>query len=72
MRHDTYQKIIENYIDAYNSFDIDRMLLDMHDDIKFENTSNGEINLTTNGIAELRNQAELARHLFREKKTYVN
>lgn len=71
MRHDTYQKIIENYIDAYNSFDIDRMLLDMHDDIKFENISNGEINLTTNGIAELRNQAELARHLFRERKQTI-
>ncbi|AKB62919.1 hypothetical protein MSMAP_2934 [Methanosarcina mazei SarPi] len=43
----------------------------MHDDIKFENTSNGEINLTTNGIAELRNQAELARHLFRERKQTI-
>lgn len=71
MRHDIYQKIIENYIDAYNSFDIDRMLLDMHDDIKFENISNGEINLATNGIVELRNQAEQAKHLFKERKQKI-
>jgi len=30
MRQDLYQKIIENYIDAYNSFDVDRMLSDMY------------------------------------------
>lgn len=71
MRYDIYRKIIENYIDAYNSFDIDRMLSDMHDDIKFENISNGEVNLATNGIEELRNQAELARRLFRERKQTI-
>jgi ketosteroid isomerase-like protein len=71
MRYDIYQKIIENYIDAYNSFDIDRMLSHMHDDIKFENISNGEINLTTNGIAELRNQAEQAKGLFKERKQKI-
>lgn len=71
MRYDIYRKIIENYIDAYNSFDIDRMLSDMHDDIKFENVSNGEVNLATNGIEELRNQAELARRLFRERKQTI-
>ncbi|NLU58233.1 MAG: nuclear transport factor 2 family protein [Methanosarcina thermophila] len=66
-----YRKIIENYIDAYNSFDIDRMLSDMHDDIKFENISNGEVNLATNGIEELRNQAELASPLFKERKQTI-
>ena len=71
MRYDIYQKIIENYIDAYNSFDIDRMLSHIHDDIKFENISNGEINLTTNGIAELRNQAEQAKGLFKERKQKI-
>ncbi|MDQ1275546.1 MAG: hypothetical protein QG610_1120 [Euryarchaeota archaeon] len=71
MRHDIYQKIIENYIDAYNSFDIDRMLSDMHENIKFENISNGEVNLTTNGIDELRNQAEQAKQLFKERKQTI-
>jgi hypothetical protein len=58
-------------IDTYNSFDIDRMLSDMRDEIKFENISNGEINLTTNGIEELRNQAEQAKQLFKERKQEI-
>jgi len=66
-----YQKIIENYIDAYNSFDIDRMLVDMHEDIRFEDISNGEINLTTKSIAELRDQAEKVKHLFKERKQKI-
>jgi ketosteroid isomerase-like protein len=71
MKHDSYHKIIENYIDAYNSFDIDRMLSDMHEDIKFENISNGETNLTTNGIEELRNQAEQAKQLLKERNQRI-
>jgi hypothetical protein len=71
MRCDLYQKIIENYIDAYNSFDIDRMLSNMHDDIKFENISNGEINLTTNGIEEFKSQAEQAKQLFKERNQQI-
>jgi hypothetical protein len=67
MESDLYQKIIENYINAYNNFDIDRMLSDMHDKVRFENSSNGEINLATNGIEELRNQAEQAKQLFNER-----
>jgi ketosteroid isomerase-like protein len=67
MRPDMYQKIIENYIDAYNNFDVDRMLSDMHDNIKFENISNGDVNLVTNGSVELRNQAEQAKKLFKER-----
>lgn len=71
MKHNIYQKIIENYIDAYNSFDTDRMLSDMHENVKFENISNGEINLSTSGIKELRNQAEQAKHLFKERKQTI-
>lgn len=71
MGYDLYQKIIENYIDAYNSFDIDRMLSDMHDNVRFENISNGEINLVTNGLGELRSQAEQAKTLFKERRQKI-
>ncbi|WP_440946042.1 hypothetical protein ACSAZL_18495 [Methanosarcina sp. T3] len=64
----TYIRIIENYIDAYNNLYIGKMILDMHHGIKFENVSNGEIDLTTNGIADFRNQAEKAKTLFKERK----
>ena len=63
--------IIENFIHAYNSFDIDGMLKDLHEDIKFENISNGQVNLTTNGIEELRNQAEQAKTFFKERQSKI-
>jgi hypothetical protein len=47
------------------------MLSDMHEDIKFENFSNGEINLKTNGITKFRNQAEKAKILFKERKQKI-
>ena len=69
--YQTRQEIIENYIHAYNTFDINGMLKDLHEDIKFANISNGEINLTTNGITEFRNQAEQAKQLFKERKQKI-
>ena len=42
----TRKEIIENYIHSYNSFDIEGMLGDLHEDVKFENISNGQVNLS--------------------------
>lgn len=66
-----YQKIIENYVKAYNRFDVDNMLADMDDHVKFENISNGVVNLTTNGITELRKQAEQAKQFFKEREQSI-
>jgi hypothetical protein len=71
MKNKFYQEIIDNYIKAYNNFDIDTMLFDMHDNVRFENISNGEVDLTTHGIAELKNQAEQARHYFIEREQKI-
>ena len=65
------REIIENYIQAYNTFDIDGMLRDLHEDIKFENISNGQVNLSTNGIEELRNQAEDTKAYFKERNIKI-
>lgn len=59
--------IIDKYIQAYNSFDIDGMLAFIHDDVKFKNISCGNINLTTNGIKEFRSAAEQAKTLFESR-----
>jgi ketosteroid isomerase-like protein len=71
MKNNLYKEIIDNYIKAYNSFDIDGMLSDMHANIKFENKSNGEIDITTNSISELKEQAEKARQLFKEREQKI-
>lgn len=66
-----YQRIIENYIKAYNSFDIEKMLIDMDDNVRFENSSDGIVNLVTNNIMELRIQAEQAKHFFKEREQTI-
>jgi ketosteroid isomerase-like protein len=71
MNNNLYQDIIENYIEAYNNFDIERMLADMHDNVRFENISGEEVNLITNGIAELKIQAEKARQYFKEREQKI-
>jgi hypothetical protein len=71
MNNKLYQKIIEDYINAYNKFDIETMFINMHDDIKFENVSNGEVDLTTFGITELIQVAEQAAKYFKERKQKI-
>lgn len=44
------ENIIQNYIEGYNKFDVEKMLLDLDNEILFQNIENGEINLTLNGI----------------------
>lgn len=65
------EKIIQNYIDGYNEFDVEKMTTDMHDDVVFQNIQNGEVNLTLNGIAAFKRQAEQVKLFFdsREQKT---
>ena len=67
MQPEEMKKIIDNYIKAYNSFDIDAMLLNMHEDISFRNISNGQVSLSTEGISELRKAAEQASTIFKSR-----
>lgn len=68
-----YLHIIENYIEAYNSFDIEAMMTTLHPDIEFKNIANGEINASTSGKEAFRNLAEQSKSLFSSRKqTIVN
>ena len=67
----TRRKIIENYIHAYNTFDISGMQKDLHEERKFEIISNGQVNLTTNGIEEFKTQANIAKEYFREREQKI-
>jgi len=64
MHHVEMQKIIETYITAYNTFDIEKMHTLLHPDIVFQNYSNGKLNLVTNGLDEFRHVTEEAKKLF--------
>ncbi len=58
------EKIIKNYIDGYNRFDIDKMVADFDDKIVFENIQNGETNISLTGLTAFRQQAEHAKTYF--------
>jgi hypothetical protein len=66
------KKIIENYIDAYNNFDMNRMLENMSDNVIFQNISDGEINLETSSKMELMTQMIRTRDLFSERTQTIN
>lgn len=70
MKH-IYKDIIEQYIYAYNAFDVEGMCEHLDADIVFENISNGDINLTTRGIEEFREQVEAATTYFTEREQRI-
>jgi hypothetical protein len=61
------EKIIKNYIESYNQFDIDKMFADFDDKIVFENIQNGETNISLSGLTALKEQAEQAKTYFTER-----
>ncbi|MET3129057.1 hypothetical protein ABID42_004179 [Arcicella rosea] len=65
------EKIIENYIEGYNQFDVNKMIIAFADKMVFENIQNGEINMTLNGLTQFREQAEQAKAYFSQRKQTI-
>ncbi len=65
------RKLIENYVRAYNNFDIEEMLRDLHERIIFKNNSNGETTLELSGIKAFRDQARQVADLFAEREQKI-
>lgn len=63
--------LIYAYRDAYNRFDINGMLEQLHPDVVFQNYSAGELTLETRGANEFRAQAESAAEMFSQRKQTV-
>lgn len=69
-----HSQLIERYIEAYNTFDIETMINTLHPNITFQNISNGEVNAETHGIEAFRTLAEQSKGLFTSRKqtiTYI-
>ena len=60
------EKIIRNYIEGYNQFDVEKMVRDFEEEIIFNNISNGEVNLSLKGLEAFKAQAEMTKHYFSE------
>lgn len=65
------ETIITNYIAGYNSFDINRMLANVSNNVVFENINQGEITMRLEGVEAFRHQAEQAKVLFTQREQCI-
>ncbi len=70
-KQDQQKHLIEYYIQSYNKFDVKGMLHDLSETVVFENSTNGQVDLTTNGIEEFKAQAETALQYFSQRKQTI-
>lgn len=65
------KQMIEDYVKAYNSFDVEGIVKLLHKDILFENFSNGELNTEARGIEAFRELAEKSAKLFSSRRQTI-
>lgn len=61
------KKIVENYIKAYNTFDLEAMCEHLTDGLVFENVSNGIVDLRTEGLNAFKEQVATAKQYFSQR-----
>lgn len=63
----SHNKLVNEYLAAYTSFDIPAMLALLAPDIHFENHSNDQLTVSTTGIAAFEDLARKSSDLFSER-----
>jgi len=71
MDSDEKRALIERYLDAYNSFDIERMMEVVHSDIEFVNFSGEEVTASASGRSAFLSLAEQSKRLFASRKQTI-
>ncbi|MEL7671327.1 nuclear transport factor 2 family protein [Methanobacterium sp.] len=71
MKEKRMKQIIDEYIKAYNEFDVTGMLRNVHEDVELKNTTNGEVNVQLKGIDTLKKQAEQSLSLFEKRELKI-
>src|SRR4051794_27284238 len=71
MTNEEKKEAIENYIRAYNSFDIEEMLADLDERIIFKNISGGELTHELEGIEDFRAQTVQAAEFFTDREQKI-
>jgi len=64
MENQDKKNLIERFIRAYNSFDVDGMVALLHPECSFQNVSGGQINASAAGISQFRELAEKSKSVF--------
>lgn len=65
------KRVIEDYIQAYNRFDVDGMVQHLHPSVVFKNITNGQTGLQTEGLPAFRQQAEQAKQYFSHRRQTI-
>jgi hypothetical protein len=63
--------IIHNYIDGYNEFSIEKMIVDFDNNIMFENVESGKVTLLLEGLKAFQEQSELAKSYFTTRRQTI-
>ncbi|WP_172254297.1 nuclear transport factor 2 family protein [Saccharibacillus deserti] len=71
MENEEMQRLIERYLSAYNTFDIQGMLDVLDEEIRFLNVARGEVTTETLGIADFRALAEQSVPIFSERRQTI-
>ncbi|MBB4599753.1 ketosteroid isomerase-like protein [Hymenobacter luteus] len=65
------KQLVQDYMEAYNRYDVAGMLGPLHEEVVFRNISNGEVNLTLTGKEAFRQQAQQALQYFSQREQRV-
>jgi len=71
MKYEKEERIIRNYIESYNNFDIKGMIKDFHNDVIFENLTNGKVDLLLNGKTSFEQQAATVIQYFKTRNQKI-
>ena len=71
MEKSNKESLIERYVHAYNSFDINGMVALLHPECTFQNVSGGQVNATTSGIQQFRELAKKSKELFSSRRQTI-
>lgn len=67
----TKTEIIKDFINAYNSFDINAMIRTLHPEVIFKNIYGGEVTASTSGIKEFEKLAYQSASLFKQREQKI-
>ena len=65
------KNLIERFVRAYNSFDVDGMMALMHPECSFQNISGSEVTASATGVRQFRELADKAKALFSSRSQTI-
>ncbi len=63
--------IIDQYVKAYNEFDVDKMVRNIHPDVEFKNIANGEVNMHIQGLETFKKQVKDSTNLLKKREMTI-